>query len=210
MWPYFHKSGLWLEKSFFLKCNKWHTKHWPILVFQHSRYAQCPRCLTTKFQCVARCCFLDSAVFMRSTPLWMETCKIIKTLFSLFNVYPKNQVRASITFDRSVLSKFWLHHDYLHTSGYMTLVISNFSYLGPYAWFIKYGRKRWQYKFALLLLIEVTYNMFNFYPVRICAAGLCIWLHRFVYVCVCIYIWVYMWTKKRAFGVLTLENLPLV
>ena len=38
----------------------------------------------------------------------------------------KNQIRASITFDRSVQSKFWLHHDYLHTSGYMKLVISHF------------------------------------------------------------------------------------
>ena len=32
------------------------------------------------------------------------------------------------------------------------------------------------------------------YPVRVCAAGLCVWLRRFVYVC--LYIYVYMWPKK--------------
>ena len=90
----------------------------------------------------------------------------------------------------------------------MTLVISNFSYLGPYAWFIKYGRKRWQYKFALLLLIEVTYNMFNFYPVRICAAGLCIWLHRFVYVYVCVYIFGYICGPKTGFWGLNTGKSP--
>ena len=27
-----------------------------------------------------------------------------------------------------------------------------------------------------------------YYPVRVCAAGLCVWLRRFVYVCICVYI----------------------
>ena len=46
----------------------------------------------------------------------------------------------------------------------------------------------------------------TYHPVRICAAGLCVWSHWFVYVCI------YMWTKKtaRLFGVSSPENLPLV
>ena len=40
-----------------------------------------------------------------------------------------------------------------------------------------------------------------FYPVRICAAGLCAWSRQFVYV--------YMSTKNRLFSVLLLENLLL-
>ena len=41
------------------------------------------------------------------------------------------------------------------------------------------------------------------YPVRICAAGLCVWSHRFV--CVCMY----MWTKKRAVWGLTTRKSPV-
>ena len=55
------------------------------------------------------------------------------------------------------------------------------------------------------------------YLMHVCAAGLCVWSRWFVYVCtyvcmyVCMYMYgVYMWTKNRLFGVLPLENLPLV
>ena len=26
----------------------------------------------------------------------------------------------------------------------------------------------------------------SYYPIRVCAAGLCVWSHRFVYVCICV------------------------
>ena len=44
----------------------------------------------------------------------------------------------------------------------------------------------------------------NYCPVRICATELlCIWSHRFVYVCM------YMWSKNWLFSDLLLENLLL-
>ena len=48
-----------------------------------------------------------------------------------------------------------------------------------------------------------THMMPTDYPVRICAAGLCVWSHRFV--CVCMY----MWTKKRAVWGLTTRKSPV-
>ena len=46
----------------------------------------------------------------------------------------------------------------------------------------------------------------DIYSVRVCAAGLCVWLCRFVYVCImCGYV-----KKNGLFGVLLLENLLLV
>ena len=45
----------------------------------------------------------------------------------------------------------------------------------------------------------------NYYPVRVCTAGLCVWLHRFVYVCI------YMWPKKLAvWGLTTWKSIPMV
>ena len=39
----------------------------------------------------------------------------------------------------------------------------------------------------------------TYYPVRVCAAGLCIWLHWFVYVCtyVCMYVCMYVYVVKK-------------
>ena len=41
----------------------------------------------------------------------------------------------------------------------------------------------------------------------ICAAVLCVWSHRFVYVCMCVRM--YMWTKKRAVWGLTTGKSPV-
>ena len=41
------------------------------------------------------------------------------------------------------------------------------------------------------------YMLWHYYPVRVCAVGLCVWTRQFVYVCmyICIAMCVYLWTK---------------
>ena len=59
----------------------------------------------------------------------------------------------------------------------------------------------------------LCHNWRSNYPVRVCAAGLCVWSHRFVYkyrfgMYVCMY--VCLWPKNWLFEVLPLENLSFV
>ena len=48
--------------------------------------------------------------------------------------------------------------------------------------------------------------LFDIYPVRVCAAGLCVWSRRFV--CVRTYMYIYMSTKKQAVQCLTSRKSP--
>ena len=48
-----------------------------------------------------------------------------------------------------------------------------------------------------------------FYPVRVCAAGLCVWLRRFVYACMYVYVCVYVAKKIDLFSVLPFEKFLL-
>ena len=60
----------------------------------------------------------------------------------------------------------------------------------------------WCYKhkvFVSYVLLHVLYQVLcSFYPVRVCAAGLCVWSRRFVCVRTYVYIYIYMSTKKQA------------
>ena len=129
MWPYFHKSGLWQKKSFFKKCNKRHTiGHWPILVFQHSRYAQCSRYLTTKFQHSALL-FSWQRSFYAINAILNEVRKITKTLFSQFNVYQKKSSSRIHNFWQErpikILITPWLStHFWLHDANNISFFIS--------------------------------------------------------------------------------------
>ena len=59
----------------------------------------------------------------------------------------------------------------------------------------------------LVLKVFITPFTPGHYPVRLCTAGLhvCVWSHRFVYVCMCVYV-----AKNCLFELLPLENLSLV
>ena len=55
--------------------------------------------------------------------------------------------------------------------------------------------------------ISLRSSYIIYYPVRVCAAGLCVWSRRFV--CVYMYVCMYMWTKKRAVWGLTTGKSPV-
>ena len=66
---------------------------------------------------------------------------------------------------------------------------------------------------VVMKLLQLAYNMqvvvtCTYYPVYVCAAGLCIWSHRFVYVYMCVYM--FAAKKNCLFEVLPLENFLLV